>query len=219
LGAAAGTGTRKIWTGELPDPVGHIDELESPALSPHMGDVTVLLDRWNNGDEHALKELLGLVHGELRNLAGRLLSRERQQHTLQPTELVHEAYLRLEGLQEMRFDGRRHFYGAASEAMRRILVDHARHRNAEKRGGPDRHQVPLEAVLNLPLDLRVDFSRVDEALSELAAIAPEKARVVELRYFGGLSIQETAEVMDIAPATVKRHWTFARAWLYRALSA
>lgn len=138
---------------------------------------------------------------------------------LQPTELVHEAYLRLEGLQEMHFDGRRHFYGAASEAMRRILVDHARHRNAEKRGGPHRYQVPLEAAFNLPIDLRVDFVRVDEALTALATVAPDKAKVVELRYFGGLSIEETAEVLDIAPATVKRHWTFARAWLYRALSS
>src|SRR5262245_5851806 len=110
-----------------------------------MGDVTVLLDRWNNGDAEALKELLGLVHDELRRLAGRLLSHERG-HTLQPTELVHEAYLRLEGLEEMRFDGRRHFYGAAATAMRRILVDHARHRKADKRGGPDRHEVSLDAA-------------------------------------------------------------------------
>jgi RNA polymerase sigma factor (TIGR02999 family) len=183
-----------------------------------MGDVTVLLDRWTNGDAEALKELLGLVHGELRRLAGGLLRGERADHTLQPTELVHEAYLRLEGLREMRFDCRRHFYGAAAESMRRILVDHARHRNAEKRGGPHRYQVPLEVAFNLPIDLRVDFVRVDEALTALADVAPDKATVVELRYFGGLSIQETADVMDIAPATVKRHWTFARAWLFRALS-
>jgi RNA polymerase sigma-70 factor (ECF subfamily) len=183
-----------------------------------MGDVTVLLNRWNNGDAQALKELLGLVHDELRRLAGSLLRHERPDHTLQPTELVHEAYLRLEGLQEMSFEGRRHFYGAAAQAMRRILVDHARQRHADKRGGPEAHRVPLDAILNLPVDLRLDFVRVDEALTELAEVAPDKARVVELRYFAGLSIQETADVMQIAPATVKRHWTFARAWLYRALS-
>jgi RNA polymerase sigma factor (TIGR02999 family) len=184
-----------------------------------MGDVTALLARWNTGDRDALKELLATVHTELRKLAGNLLRHERADHTLQPTDLVHEAYLRLEGLQSMSFEGRRHFYGAAAEAMRRILVDHARQRAADKRGGPHQQQVPLEHVLNVPLDLRVDFVRVDEALTELAKLAPEKARVVELRYFAGLSIQETADVLDIAPATVKRHWTFARAWLYDALSA
>ena len=103
--------------------------------------------------------------------------------------------------------------------MRRILVDHARRRDADKRGGPDQLQVPLEEILNAPIDLRLDFVRVDEALTALASLAPDKARVVELRYFAGLSITQTADVMHIAPATVKRHWTFARAWLYRALSA
>jgi RNA polymerase sigma factor (TIGR02999 family) len=184
-----------------------------------MGDVTALLARWNTGDREALKELLGKVHAELRLLAGNLLRRERADHTLQPTDLVHEAYLRLEGLESMSFEGRRHFYGAAAEAMRRILVDHARQRAAEKRGGPNQKPVPLDLILNVPIDLRVDFVRVDEALTELAALAPEKARVVELRYFAGLTIQETADVLEIAPATVKRHWTFARAWLYDALSA
>jgi len=184
-----------------------------------MSDVTALIDRWNRGDPEALRELIGVVHGELRRLAGSLLQRERSNHTLQPTELVHEAYLRLSGLRQMSFEGRRHFYGAAAEAMRRILVDHARQRNAEKRGGSDVQKVPLDVALNRPIDLRVDFVRLDDALMELAAVAPDKAKIVELRYFGGLSIQETADVLDVAPATVKRHWTFARAWLYRALSA
>ena len=182
-----------------------------------MSDVTTLLDRWNAGDEDALKELIGVVHGELRILAAGQLRRERPNHTLQPTALVHEAYLRLAGLREMPVTSRRHFYGVAAEAMRRILVDYARQRTAEKRGGSDVVHVPLETALNLPLDLRVDFVRVDEALSALRALAPEKARVVELRYFGGLSIEETAEAMELSPATVKRYWTFARAWLYRAL--
>jgi RNA polymerase sigma factor (TIGR02999 family) len=183
-----------------------------------MGDVTTLLERWNDGDADALKELVGAVHQELRCLAGSLLRHERPDHTLQPTELVHETFLRLAGLHEMPFDSRRHFYGAAARAMRRILVDHARQRNANKRGGPDHHKVPLEHVLNLPVDLRLDFVRLDEALNALATIAPDKAKVVELRYFGGLSIQETAKTLEISPATVKRHWEFARAWLYRSLS-
>jgi RNA polymerase sigma factor (TIGR02999 family) len=183
-----------------------------------MGDVTRLLERWNEGDSDALKELLGVVHDELRRLAGSLLRHERADHTLQATELVHEAYLRLAGLRAMPFEGRRHFYGAAAQSMRRILVDHARHRSAGKRGGPESQRVPLEAVLNLPVDLRLDFVRLDDALVALAEVAPDKARVVELRYFAGLSIQETADMLEIAPATVKRHWTFARAWLFNALS-
>ena len=183
-----------------------------------MGDVTDLLDRWNGGDATALTKLLGIVHAELRQLAGSLLRRERPDHTLQPTDLVHEAYLRLAGLREMPLEGRRHFYGAAAEVMRRVLVDHARARSRHKRGGPAAQRVPLEVALNLPIDLRLDFERLDEAITALAALAPAKARVVELRYFAGLSIQETAEVMDISPATVKRHWEFARAWLFRALS-
>lgn len=183
-----------------------------------MGDVTALLDRWNSGDAEALKELLALVHHELRQLAGGLLHRERADHTLQPTDLVHEAYLRLTELRDMPLDGRRHFYGAAAQAMRRILVDHARQRDAQKRGGPDVRRVPLEHAFDVPIDLGLDFARIDEALTELAALAPEKARVVELRFFAGLSIQETADVMLISPATVKRHWTFARAWLHRALT-
>jgi RNA polymerase sigma factor (TIGR02999 family) len=183
-----------------------------------MGDVTHLLERWNDGDPAALQELLAMVHSELRHLAAGLLRHERSDHTLQPTDLVHEAYLRLTSLRAMPLEGRRHFYGAAAEAMRRILVDHARSRGRQKRGGPDVQRVPLELVLNSPLDTRMDFERLDEALTALAVHAPAKARVVELRYFAGLSIQETADVMEISPATVKRHWEFARAWLYRALS-
>ena len=183
-----------------------------------MSDFTALLERWNNGNPEALKELLALVYPELRRLADDLLRRERVDHTLQPTALVHEAYIRLSGLREMRLESRRHFYGAAAMAMRRILVDYARQRRAQKRGGASAQRAPLEEALNAPVDLRLDFERLDEALEELAAVAPEKAKVVELRYFTGLSIQDTAELLDIAPATVKRHWTFARAWLHRALT-
>ena len=193
-------------------------ELESRQIPPYMGDVTELLDRWNAGDGSALKELIGVVHAELRHLAGSLLRHERPDHTLQPTDLVHEAYIRLTGLREMSLEGRRHFYGAAAETMRRILIDHARSRSRQKRGGTDAVKVPLERLLETPIDLRLDFERLDDALTELATVAPDKARVVELRYFAGLSIQETADVMSISPATVKRHWEFSRAWLYRALS-
>jgi len=182
-----------------------------------MSDVTALLDRWNAGDPDALKQLIGVVHGELRRLAAAQLRHERKDHTLQPTALVHEAYLRLTGLRDMPLTSRRHFYGVAAEAMRRILVDHARHRAADKRGGENAQRVPLDAVLNLPINLRLDFVRLDEALSALREHSPDKARVVDLRHFGGLSIEETADAMELSPATVKRHWAFARAWLYRAL--
>jgi RNA polymerase sigma factor (TIGR02999 family) len=183
-----------------------------------MSDVTSLLDQWNDGDPEALKKLLALLYPELRRLADDLLRRERIDHTLQPTALVHEAYIRLTGLREMRLDSRRHFYGAAASAMRRILVDYARQRRAQKRGGPDLGRASMEEALNAPVDLRIDFERLDEALEELTTFAPDKARIVELRYFAGLSIQETAVLLDVAPVTVKRHWTFARAWLHRALT-
>lgn len=183
-----------------------------------MSDVTALLDRWNAGDPEALKQLLECLYPELRRLADGLLRHERDDHTLQPTALVHEAYIRLTGLREMRLENRRHFYGAAAMAMRRILVDYARQRRAQKRGGAEVKRAPLEEALNFPIDLRLDFERLEEALEELAAYAPDKARIVELRFFAGLSIQDTAEVLEIAPATVKRHWTYARAWLFRALS-
>ena len=183
-----------------------------------MGDVTALLDRWNAGDPEAFNEVLAALYPELKRLAGDLLRRERSEHTLQPTALVHEAYIRLTEIREMRLENRRHFYGAAATAMRRILVDHARRRRAQKRGGLTTHRAPLEAALDAPVDLRLDFERLDEALDELCALAPLKAKVVELRYFVGLSIQDTADVLGIAPATVKRHWTFSRAWLTRALT-
>ena len=182
------------------------------------GDVTRLLDRWNAGDADALKALVTEVYEELRRIAGGLLRDERADHTLQATALVNEAYLRLTGIREMRLENRRHFYGAAATAMRRILVDHARHRHAEKRGGPEAQRVSLDEAMNTPIDVRVDFERLDEALEAFGAFAPEKAKIVELRYFVGLSIENTAEVLELSPATVKRHWVFARAWLLHRLS-
>jgi RNA polymerase sigma factor (TIGR02999 family) len=181
-------------------------------------DITGLLDRWSQGDESAFRELIPLVYDELRRLAEHYLRGERAGHTLQPTALVHEAYLRLSGLNEMRLQNRTHFYGAAAQAMRRILVDHARRRLADKRGaGVD--VVPLdEASLDGPVDLRLDLVALEDALNALTALAPRPARVVELRYFGGLSVAETAAFLGVAPATVKRDWNFARAWLFRALA-
>ena len=182
-----------------------------------MGDLTRLLDQWNAGDAEALKTLVAEVYAELHRIAGGLLRDERIDHTLQPTALVHEAYMRLTGVREMRIENRRHFYGAAATAMRRILVEHARNRHAQKRGGPDIHRVSLDEAIDTPIDVRLDFERLDEALDALAVFAPDRAKVVELRYFAGLSIEDTAEILEVSPATVKRRWAFARAWLFRAL--
>ena len=181
------------------------------------GNVTRLINQWNAGDANALNAVVAQVYAELRRIAGGLLRQERAGHTLQPTALVHEAYLRLIGVNEMRIENRRHFYGAAATALRRILVDHARTRRAEKRGGTDAQRVPLDEAIDTPIDVRPDFERLDEALETLADFAPAQAKVVELRYFVGLSIHETAELLDVSPATVKRHWAFARTWLFREL--
>jgi RNA polymerase sigma factor (TIGR02999 family) len=183
-----------------------------------VADITRLLDRWSQGDESAFKELIPLVYEELRRLAEHYLRGERMDHTLQPTALVHEAYLRLSGLNEMRLQNRTHFYGAAAQAMRRILVDHARRRQADKRGSGVRPVSLDEASLDGPVDLRLDLVALEDALNALNAFAPQQARVVELRYFGGLSVAETAAFLGVAPVTVKRYWNFARAWLFRALS-
>lgn len=181
-----------------------------------MSDVTELLDRWSRGDAEAFNSLMPLVYDELHQLAAHYLRHERPGHTLQPTALVHEAYLRLSGLREMRLQNRTHFYGASAQVMRRVLVDHARRRNAAKRGGVERADLP-EGALDTPIDLRLDLLALDQALDKLASFAPDKAKVVELRYFGGLSVDETAEFMNVSPKTVKRYWRFARAWLLRML--
>jgi RNA polymerase sigma factor (TIGR02999 family) len=183
-----------------------------------MSEITDLLDRWGRGDAEAFKVLLPRVYEELRHLAARHLRAERQGHTLQPTALVHEAYLRLSGLREMRLHNRAHFYGAAANVMRRVLVDHARRHAAQKRGGA---QVALALDDVAAPEVHVDLQLValDEALAALAEIAPEKARVVELRYFGGLSVEETGEYLGLSAPTVKRYWAFARAWLFSRLAS
>jgi RNA polymerase sigma factor (TIGR02999 family) len=182
-----------------------------------MADVTELLARWKAGDEHALENLMPVVYGELRRLAEHYMRAERTGHTLQPTALVHEAYLRLVSTRDPRFENRVHFYGAAARAMRRILVDHARQRGARKRSRSTA-TIDLDRVPAAAIEVSADLVALDASLDRLAAIASRAARVVELRYFGGLSIGETAAFLAIGPATVKRHWTFARAWLYRDLT-
>lgn len=183
-----------------------------------MSDVTVLLARWRAGDAGALDELVPLVYAQLRQLAEHYLRREREGHTLQPTALVHEAYLRLATQREAGFNNRIHFYGSAAGVMRRILVDHARRRKAAKRWGGE-SPLPLDDALAAGIDPTVDLIALDEALDRLAVHSPNPAKVVELRYFGGLSVDETATLLGVAPITVKRHWAFARVWLHRELSA
>jgi RNA polymerase sigma factor (TIGR02999 family) len=180
------------------------------------GDITRLLERWTTGDIESFNVLVPIVYEELKKLADHYLRQERGDHTLQPTALVHEAFLRLRGVHEMRLENRSHFYGAAAQVMRRVLVDHARRRNAEKRGSGV-SPGELTAALDQPVDVRLDLLALSDALDALERIAPEKAKVVELRYFGGLTVEETATYLGIAPATVKRHFVFARTWLYRAI--
>jgi RNA polymerase sigma factor (TIGR02999 family) len=183
-----------------------------------MGDITRLLARWKEGDAAALEELTPIVYQELRQLADQYMRRESGDHTLQPTALVHEAYLRLAGVRDAKFQNRAHFYGAAATIMRRVLVDHARGRRAAKRGA-GATVASLDEAAECGIDLRFDLVCLNDALDRLAALAPQPARVVELRYFGGLSVEEAAAFLDVAPITVKRHWAFARAWLHRTLTA
>jgi RNA polymerase sigma factor (TIGR02999 family) len=185
-----------------------------------MSDVTRLLAAINNGDQHAMAELLPVVYDELRRLARAHMAGERADHTLEPTALVHEAYLRLLGGDKASWDGRGHFFGAAAEAMRRILVDHARARNAAKRGG-QRQRVGLDhdAAQNPSGAPLIDVLSLDEGLAKLEADAPAKAELVKLRYFAGLTLDEAAEAMGISLATAKRHWVYARAWLFKELNS
>jgi RNA polymerase sigma factor (TIGR02999 family) len=180
-------------------------------------DVTQLLSRWRDGDPAALDALIPLVYSELRRMAARHLRRERPQHTLQPTALVHEAFVKLVDQRDVRWQNRAHFYGIAAQAIRRILVDHARGRAAEKRGG-DLNRVPLDDDVKSSLDDRTDILDLDDALTRLGAFDPDQVRLVELRYFGGLTIEETAEVLGWSTGSVKREWTTAKAWLHRELT-
>jgi len=176
-----------------------------------------MLQEWSNsGNREALDRLMPVVYDELRRQAGRYLKHERQGHTLQTTALVHEAYVRLIDQAGVQWQNRAHFYAIAAEMMRRILVDHARKRGAAKRGG-DAVRVTLNEALNAPEKQDPDLIAVDEALTKLAAMDRQQARVVELRFFGGLNVEETAEVLGISERTVKRDWSVAKAWIRREL--
>jgi len=179
--------------------------------------VTRLLAEWGKGDQAALEKLTPLIYGELKRLAARYLRRERSDHTLEATALVHEAYLRLIDQRHVVWQNRAHFFGVAAQAIRRILVDYARGRHAAKRGA-GAVKLSLEDVVETPRQRPLDLVALDDALEDLAKMDPQQSRVVELRFFAGLSIEETAEVLGISPATVKRDWTAAKAWLHRDLS-
>lgn len=181
------------------------------------GDVTRLLQRWSDGEGDALDELMPIVYKELRKLAQSYFRGERSDHTLQATALVNEAFLRLNKDQNRNVENRAHFFAVAAQAMRRILIDHARQKRAAKRGGGEA-VISFDEAKGSPRDESIDVLALDILLRQLAAIDPRQAQVVEMRYFGGLSIDETARVLEISPATVKREWNMAKAWLRREMS-
>lgn len=178
-----------------------------------IGDVTAILQAWGTGDEEALQRLMPLVYLELRRMARRFMRSEPEGHSLEPTALVHEAYLRLVDVSRASFENRTQFLGLAASLMRRVLVDHARTKKRAKRGGKVA-RIPLDDDTPAVVAPDWDILTLDEALTRLEALSPQEARVVELRFFGGLSIDETAQTLGVSPATVKRSWTTARAWLY-----
>ena len=181
------------------------------------GRVTQLLDEFTAGRRDAMDELIPLLYDELHRIAHHHMARERIGHTLNTTGLVHEAFVRLVGLEHIEWQGRVHFLAMASRAMRRVLIDYAKARSREKRGGGEAIHVSLEAAAGLPADTAQDLLALDEALNRLEAENPRHCRLVEYRFFGGLSLEDTAQAMGISVATVKRDWTLCRAWLNRML--
>ena len=182
--------------------------------APSQQEVTRLLVQLTDGDRAAMDELLPLIYDELRRLASNYLRRERQGHTLQPTALVHEAYMRMVDQTQVRWQNRAHFFGVAAQMMRRILVDHARGHAAEKRGG-EFQKLSLDENIDTPGGERdLNLVSLDDALNRLSELDPQKSKIVELRFFGGLSVEETAEVLGVSAPTVKRQWRMAKAWLY-----
>ena len=191
---------------------------QDPEVSPPAGEVTRLLLAWNGGDASAIERLMPLVYGDLRAIAERHFRRERVGHTLQPTAVVHEAYFRLVDQTRVTWKNRGHFFAIASQAMRRILIDHARERQAAKRPGAG-VKVMLDDRIGAVQPRECEFIALDRALVELTRIDPRQGQIVELRYFGGLSEQDVGEVLSISRATVTREWQTARAWLYRRMTA
>ncbi|HZN08043.1 MAG TPA: sigma-70 family RNA polymerase sigma factor [Pyrinomonadaceae bacterium] len=186
-----------------------------PSISPQ--EVTQLLADWGRGDKSAFDKLFPLVHEELRRIAQRQMNHERPGHTLQATALVNEAYLKLAGNEGFEWRDRAHFYAVCAQVMRHVLIDHARAHARDKRGG-GALQVSLNDAIALGEQRAEELVALDEALRSLEGLDPQKGRIVELRYFGGLSIEETAEVLDISPRTVRREWRRSKAWLYRMIS-
>jgi len=179
-------------------------------------DISAQLRAWSEGDQSALEKLTPIVYGELHRLAGRYMRRERPSHSLQTTALVNEAYMRLVNYRQMQWQDRAHFFAVSAQLMRRILVDHARRHNL-KRGGGVPH-VSLKHVEVVSDDRPMDLVALDDAMNALARLDPRKVQVVEMRFFGGLSVEETAEVLKVSPVTVMRDWNTAKAWLYRELT-
>lgn len=190
---------------------------EGPVARPESKDVTTLLLEWGGGKRQALDELMPLVYDQLHLLAARQLRRERPNHTLHSTALVHEAYLKLIDQSRVQWKDRDHFFAVASQAIRRILVTYARSRNASKRGGGNT-LLAFDESIALPGRRDIDLIRLDDALESLAQLDSQQARIVELRFFGGLSIEGTAKILEISTSTVNREWSLARAWLHREIS-
>lgn len=184
---------------------------------PRRRDVARMPENTPSGNERGLSDLIPLVYAELKRLAAYYLQQERSDHTLQPTALVHEAYIKLAGQKNVQWESRTHFVRFAAQVMRRVLVDYSRGHNAAKRGGQSRKIYVAEAVPGV-IDRAADVIAIDEALTRLAEFDPEQARIVELRFFGGLSIEETADALGISTPTVKRNWNVAKAWLTREMS-
>ena len=185
-------------------------------MSQPSKEISVILKDWSAGDRGSADVLLSLVYDELRKLAAKYLSRERCGHTLQPTALVHEAYMRLVDISDIKWQDRAHFFAVSANVMRRILVDHARAKHAEKRGG-GAQRIALEDAMSLSKDSDINVLEIDEALQELSTFDDLQSRIVELRFFGGLTIEETSHVIGKSPATVKREWSMAKAWLHNKL--
>lgn len=180
--------------------------------------ITQILQQLRNGKSDTLDEFLPLVYDELRRLASSYLSRERANHTLQPTALVHEAYLRLIGQNEIEWQDRAHFFGISARLMREILIEYARMKNRQKRGGEFKTQIALDDAVSFVNSKELDVVAVDEALKKLEALDERQARIVEMKFFGGMKIEEIGEVLDISPATVKREWSTAKLLLYKMLN-
>ena len=185
-------------------------------MQPSSVNVTMLLKQISSGNQNAVAELVPLLYDELRRMASRYLQRERPGHTLQATALVHEAYLRLVDQKGVEWQNRSHFFGVAAQQMRRILVDYAGAHHAAKRGGP-LPKISLDDALAIAEGRTGDLLELDEVLTRLASIDAQQVRIIELRFFAGLTVEETAEVLNISPATVKREWTTAKAWLAREI--